>query len=496
MSPEKSLAPKWRNWLELLMPTVLVGLAWLGVSAATTAYISWLDRRHQAVMSENVASIRAAAEMQYSLWELQVAVVAATTPQAPDAKAANEFRAALAAARAAAITPEEQRIVARIRETFASYERELERSLANGVAPMPADRTAGLAAQIARLCDELRVINQSLIDQRTAQHRRWSDRVVVARIFTMVAGPLIGVWLGYRVANRIRRRLLAIHVTLGDAVGELGQVVVEPTVADGNLDSIDRQVREVAGRLHDVVSELETARRDATRNERLAAVGQLAAGVAHELRNPLTAVKLLVQTAAHRAEADGLCPESLAVVQDEIARMETTIQSLLDFARPSASRRVPCDLRAMLRRAVNLVQGRADQQQVPIELLTCDEAVLVTCDPEQLHQVFVNLLLNGLEATTSHAPLTVSLRRPPAEKGQAACEVVVTDHGEGIPPQLLDHIFEPFVTTKPRGTGLGLAISRRLVEEHGGRLTANNRPDHGAEFTVWLPCAAAAANAA
>lgn len=214
----------------------------------------------------------------------------------------------------------------------------------------------------------------------------------------------------------------------------------------------------------------------------------MAAGVAHELRNPLTAVKLLVQTVAHKAAVGGFRPEHFTVIQDEISRMENTIQSLLDFAKPAASRRVPCSLGDLMQRAVNLVRGRADQHRVRI-VLPEDRRVTVNCDPEQLHQVFVNLLLNGMDAMPQGGTLVIALRVQSGVDGDW-CDVAVMDEGSGIPAELLDHIFEPFVTTKSHGTGLGLAISRRLVEEHGGYLSAANRPDHGAEFTMRLPCLA------
>lgn len=490
---------KWRNWFEILMPTILVGIVWLGLSVVTSVYISWLDRRYQDVMNENVASIMAAAEMQHALWELQVSAVTSATgpspaasPLASDASVADKFRAALATASSIAFTREEQLIVQQIRERFDEYLRELDLLKASQATPMRADPAAAMAADIASLCDRLRSINQGLIERWAVENRQWSARVIGMRILVTVLGPLIGVWLGYRVASRLQRRLTAIHVTLEGAAAELGQVLVEPAVPDGNLDAIDRQVREVADRLHQVLSELEGARQEAIRNDRLAAVGQLAAGIAHELRNPLTAVKLLVQTAAHRAATDGSRQEQLSVVQDEIARMEGTIQSLLDFARPSLARRVRSDLREILRRAVNLVEGRARQAEIHVELPEVDEPLWATCDSEQLHQVFVNLLLNGMDAMPGGGIVSIELRRREAGPDDAVCEVAVIDQGEGIPANLLDHVFEPFVTTKLRGTGLGLAISRRLVEEHGGRLTARNCPGQGTVFTVQLPCEPAA----
>jgi signal transduction histidine kinase len=506
VEPTASRAPptghsmKSRNWLELLMPTILVGVAWLSVSGATTFYLLWLDERHEQVLNENVASIRAAAHMQHALWRLEIAAASpgaaagetdAWARSAPAAVAA--FQAALADAESSAFTSEEYPLVLQIGTQFNQYLHEL--ALSREPA-MSHDQASRSAVEIMNLCDRLVTVNQYLIELRTADHRRWNARVRAARLLAVVLGPLVGVWLGYRAASRLQRRLAAIRVTLEGATEGSGRVLVEPIKSEGDLDDIDRQVRAVALRLQEALSEAEGARWEAIRNERLAAVGQLAAGVAHELRNPLTSVKLLVQMAAQRAGLDGQRHEPLAVAQDEIARMENTIQSLLDFARPSVAQRVRIDLRAVLLRAVNLVRGRAEQERIDIQIPDEDHALEVICDPEQLHQVFVNLLLNGLDAMPQGGTLTVTLRRLNAAGNDPACEVAVIDQGTGIPPELLEHIFEPFVTTKARGTGLGLAISRRLVAEHGGRLTAANGADRGAVFTVWLPCGAVESSSA
>lgn len=486
---------KRHNWLELLLPTVLTGIAWLSLSSATTAYISWLDRWHQGIISENVGSILAAAEMQHALWEMQLAAITAAalplkdSQQPPASSGAGNFRVALARASSAAFTSEGVQLITAIQDKFRQYVQVLEHSRSPANRLVPAEEAARLAAEVAHLCDELAVINQRMIEQRTVERRSWSDKIVVTRLVVALLGPLLGVWLGYRMASRVQRRLNAIHVTLEGAASEFGQVLVEPRAKGGNFDAIDRQVRKVAGRLHQVLSDLADARREVHRNERLAAVGQLAAGVAHELRNPLTAVKLLVQTSAQKAPANGLEPERLAVVQEEIARMENTIQSLLDFARPSDPQRGVCDLQESLRRAVNLVQGRAHQENIRIALPEDRVPFWTMCDSEQVHQVFVNLLMNGIDAMPQGGTLTIAMQRiTRGPENAPACEVAFMDAGAGIPAHLLDRIFEPFVTTKTRGTGLGLAISRRLVEEHGGRLTAANRAEKGAQFIVTLPC--------
>jgi signal transduction histidine kinase len=185
-----------------------------------------------------------------------------------------------------------------------------------------------------------------------------------------------------------------------------------------------------------------------------------------------------------------LTEKQLWVIQEEIARMENTIQGLLDFARPPALDRVRHDLRETVQRAVNLVEGRAKQQKVAVRPQLPTTAVLVDGDPAQIHQVFVNLLLNGIDAAGRGGVLHVIVSQGDAPGG--GCRIAFRDSGKGISAEALPDLFEPFVTTKEQGMGLGLAISRRIVEEHGGTIVAANCAEGGAEFTVTLPTSSAA----
>ena len=251
-------------------------------------------------------------------------------------------------------------------------------------------------------------------------------------------------------------------------------------------------MQELVTRMRDTVQELQEARRDVVQSERLAAVGELAAGVAHELRNPLTSVKLLVQTAIHRGSSETLGQRPLQIVVDEIARMETTIQGLLDFSRPPNLRRIHHDLRETVQRSLNLIEGRSRQQQVSIVTDFPVHPVMLDADPDLLQQVFVNLLINGIESMRHGGRLSVTIDDSNHERG--ICQTRFEDAGCGIPAPILDRMFEPFVTSKERGTGLGLAVSRRIVLEHGGSLMATNRDSGGAMFTVELPCDATQAD--
>jgi two-component system, NtrC family, sensor histidine kinase HydH len=199
--------------------------------------------------------------------------------------------------------------------------------------------------------------------------------------------------------------------------------------------------------------------------------------MAHELRNPHTSIKMMVQTATDAEPVD------LAVIEDEVRRMERTIQTCLDFARPQQPHRCELDLRDVVAEACRLVEGRRRRQHLTLTLDQPDGPLTVSADRHQLHQVLVNLLLNAMDSVGPRGRLGVSMREVPAG-GEVA--VHVWDDGGGIPGDLMPTIFDPFVSTKETGTGLGLSISRQIIESHGGRIEARNRIQGGAEFTITL----------
>jgi two-component system sensor histidine kinase HydH len=142
------------------------------------------------------------------------------------------------------------------------------------------------------------------------------------------------------------------------------------------------------------------------------------------------------------------------------------------------------DLRHTLKRAVHLVEGRAEKQHVRREIHLGLEPLMVNGDPQQLHQVFVNLLINAIEAMPQGGTVEVTLQ---AEPSDATIRLTIRDSGQGIPPELIPRLFEPFASGKERGTGLGLAVSRRILEEHGGTIAVRPRMPQGTEVIVTLP---------
>jgi signal transduction histidine kinase len=234
-----------------------------------------------------------------------------------------------------------------------------------------------------------------------------------------------------------------------------------------------------------VVSQLQQREHEVLRAEQLAAVGQVAAGVAHELRNPLTSVKMLVQTGLEGPAPTGLAVEDLEIIEHEIRRMEASIQTFLDFARPPHAERRRCDLLAVVRRSLALVEGRARRQGVRCQADLPPGPVEVDIDAEQIHQVLLNLLLNSLDFLPHGGEIRLEVR--PATPGSPLATVTVRDTGPGLAPRVRERLFEPFVSGKETGLGLGLSISRRLVEAHGGTMTGDNSPAGGAVFRFTLP---------
>lgn len=221
------------------------------------------------------------------------------------------------------------------------------------------------------------------------------------------------------------------------------------------------------------------------RAEQMMAIGQVAAGVAHELRNPLTSIKGLVQVNVRDWKSRGLPVEDLTIIEQEIRRMERTLQTFLDFARPPKPNRQVVDLATIADRVLALVGGRARKQGVVLNFARPADLVAANVDFDQIQQLMLNLVLNALDAMPRGGRIEVELQ-PPRD---GFVQLYIRDNGPGIAPHILPKIFETFVSSKETGVGLGLPLSRRIAEDHGGSLTAYNLPDSGACFLLRLPVA-------
>lgn len=218
------------------------------------------------------------------------------------------------------------------------------------------------------------------------------------------------------------------------------------------------------------------------RTERLASLGKLLAGVAHEIRNPLAAIRSTVQL-WQRMPEQARTPESLDAVIGAVDRLNETVTQLLQFSRADGTDRRPVEINSLLRDALELFAVRAAEQRVEVAADLSDRLPHVVGSDAALRQVFVNLITNALEAMPSGGRLEVTTR--PGDSAEGAI-IEFADSGEGISPDIAAHLFEPFFTTRPQGTGLGLAICREIIVQHNGSIGLATATQ-GARFRIELP---------
>jgi signal transduction histidine kinase len=281
----------------------------------------------------------------------------------------------------------------------------------------------------------------------------------------------------------------------------LNEVVGPITVSSGEtFEELETALQSMAERVGSVVKKLQQSQLEASRAQQLAAMGQLAAGLAHELRNPLTSMKMLVQPVGEDGtEMVQLDVKDLTILREEIDRLERTIQTFLDYARPPVLEKKPLVLRQILRQTVDFVAPRASQMGIEIHSDLPEDIVEVEADAGQIRQVLLNLLLNALEASPEGKLVTIRMCAEPttvSSRGTNGASAPpewmifqIADRGCGLPVEIGERIFEPFVSTKDGGTGLGLPICKRIVDDHGGDIWAENRDGGGAVFTIRLPVA-------
>jgi two-component system sensor histidine kinase AtoS len=218
--------------------------------------------------------------------------------------------------------------------------------------------------------------------------------------------------------------------------------------------------------------------------------GELATGLAHEIKNPLAGIKVTMEALSEESNLSEEDRDVLSKVIDEIKRIEGLIKGLLNFARPPKPQLMNTDVNKVLDAAAQFVLkdgSRAPGDLRPIDLVKDFGRDLpeLTADPMQLKQVFMNLLLNAVDAMPEGGTLTL---KTSFDKPACCIKVAISDTGKGMDAAVLDKIFQPFFTTTPKGTGLGLAISKRLIEEHGGKINIKSAQGEGSTFTVCLPC--------
>ena len=476
-------------------PAVVIGVLLLAACLVSIGYIRHLQSNLASILSQNVASLQAAQELEIRVRQLRHHNMLYLLDPKPDEDLKTiqtdqqNFKEALDVAGQASNTDKERQCVRAIDDAYEQYKKDQALLRADAVPNRtPADLRRLVASHPISLvvdpCEALIRANKEQMETTAQQSRSVSQQASWAMLVLGLAGPIGGLIAGYGVARGFSKSVYALSVRVQDMGRRLDHDMPAVQVAaNDDLQTLDRQMQTLAQRVEQVVERVQQHQRDLLRADQLAALGQLGASVAHEVRNPLTGIKMLVEAALRPRNPTPLNAEDLRVIHREVARLEQTVQGFLDFARLPAPRPGRCDLREAVAQARDLIRGRAEQQRVEVVVRVPDRPVVGYVDQGQFGTVLVNLFLNALDAMPQGGRLEVELGTAP----NGGARLAIRDTGAGIPPEIAGRLFTPFATTKPTGTGLGLSLSSRILKEHGGDIAAENRTEGGASFVVTLP---------
>ncbi|HTG81758.1 MAG TPA: cache domain-containing protein [Geobacteraceae bacterium] len=316
-------------------------------------------------------------------------------------------------------------------------------------------------------------------------------------LFVALIGITLSTWIGSRLARPVRaleegaRRMAAgeridpIAVTSDDEIGLLAVEFNTMAREVGTLNrTLEQKVEERTRQLEEKSHQLLDAQKELARSERLAGLGMLAAGVAHEINNPLAVIRGNAELLQSSIPADNEDREEVDAIVEETGRIEHIVANLRAFSRSGLQRVALFSLGVLLDGILDRIchQIALDRYQISRDYWGKD--VRIEGDQDRLRQVFTNLIINGLQAMPEGGRLEVDIA--PEQNGERV-RVTIRDHGCGIPDADMERLFTPFFTTKPHGTGLGLAVSYGIVSDHGGEITVAATAGSGASFSVLLP---------
>jgi signal transduction histidine kinase len=278
---------------------------------------------------------------------------------------------------------------------------------------------------------------------------------------------------------------LALARQTGNLYLELPFLVGEGLLIGLYTDRERRQkskYQELAGQLSGVYEKLQTNFEGMKRAERLSAIGQLSAGLAHEIRNPLASIAGAASILRRNQPLDAKASKCLDIIDSESKRLNGLLTTFLNFARPRPPRLQTVPLDTILDSVLELAQHAIGRKRIDFRRHVAPDLPPIDCDPEQMTQVLLNLVINATEASSEGSVVTLA-----AEQADDATAIRVIDEGSGVAPEDIDKLFDPFFTTKETGTGLGLPVAHQIVGQMGGLLTAHRNPEGGMTFSIAFP---------
>jgi two-component system sensor histidine kinase HydH len=482
------MTPRMRLMVRLLAPVLVVSLLLLTVGGGSAWYLHRWNSRTSVALGRHLAAVVASVELVFAIRDTRALLVQySTTTDKTFLKAAMSNQ------------PRMERLLAEVQNAMAP-------DLGDHLAPIMQSQedffgtlTLEFKADTQRRTDFRDQLDERLLapaillltenrlraDAENQMNQRMADLIGIGLLMLGASGAVAGLLSGYGITNAVSRSLDQLGGSMRSMAAALDEGDVHQELAGGQgLPALRTSVQRLAEKATATMRQLHESRKEVERAGQLAALGQLAAGLAHEIRNPLTSIKLLVQSALERPS--GMARPELAVLEEEVIRLEHLLQTFLDFARPPRLQTQSVDLVKLVGDTVEFTRHRARQQSVDVHFEATADAIYVEADPHQIRQVALNLILNGIQIQTQGGRVDVSVD---FDRNSELPGVVirVADRGPGIAPELTEQIFEPFYSSNETGLGLGLSICQRIIDSHGGSIQVADQTGGGAEFRVCLP---------
>ena len=308
----------------------------------------------------------------------------------------------------------------------------------------------------------------------------WRKYLVFSVISALVPNLLLLLLVVRAISRPLQKiTLAAVQVTEGEYGTE-----VDLRKSNDEIGLLADSFNEMSRKMADDIKQLQQLNEQLIRTEKLAAMGTLAAGVAHEVNNPLAAISSLIQMMQSKGGLDGKTMENLKLIQTQIQRITQVTKDMMDFARVRPAAKSLVDVAGIIEKSLRLASFDKSFQKLKIGKLFSDNLPKVLADADQLQQVFLNLFLNARDALPEGGELFIE-----TTTGNSEVRIAITDNGVGIKSEDVQKIFDPFFTTKPtgKGTGLGLAVCYGIITAHGGKIEVVSNNSHGTTFSIALP---------
>ena len=426
------------SFLAIAILLILVGY----LSSLTTKNLQKVSR---AIMKENVSSLKAAEELELALLN-QKGMVSSyfldgniSWLQSLEERK-KDFEVWFNNAQGVALTDGEKKILQDIMDLYKVYDNQRNRAIrlynmgntAEAKRILLNDMKNSVESLYQR-CEELILANEALIAKAEVSSRKESTAMTNLIWGMIIAVLCLGIFMGFLIARRINYRLIY--------------------------------------------------------SAKMASLGQLSANIAHEIRNPLTSIKMRLYSLEKALKDDIDTKEDISVISEEINRMENTVRDFLDFARPAQPNLRKCDINQILEGTINLISPKANSQNIKLQKNFDAALAEPRVDKEQIRQAFLNIVLNSIEAMPDGGILEITTEKSNDKRLNSVLEIKIKDTGVGMSPDVKRRLFEPFLTTKSEGAGLGLFIASRIIQMHRGTIEVESQVGKGTGMSVKLPLA-------